>query len=459
MLEKLLPDIDRHYSTQTRELFFQKFQTAGLLAPLKVPLMVYNKNDHVNRVVTRSLGQVNFEKICKLSVSNTTNEPVKILASTNFFEIKSLEQVFQHFVAVTRHANRFQHFRDFPEYYAKVLQDARYFYFHGDGFCTKLALLFQALVRKVLDLKITAMYCRTDDFKFSHGYCLYNQGTEKIYIDPDLKGFFPYTRFQNFQPASWFLNFIENIAIYNYHKLSQAQQTEMFYDFACDYFQWLYTCCDRELSLPNSDYNVTLDLLHTTLPSQSEVFDIFADDYPWKSKFRQAASAYGATDKQVIFQNLDKPFPIFLPANSTLEINPKDELDDYNTQIAKYYFGRVAAALRINLEANVGKTITLPEIPWTLAITKGTAQQIRFNDYELIFNDEMVVKNIPFRGMGALNTVVRSFWTEGLVTLHSSSACELSIYFPINASFWNSNLLMLQMEENPGVNIEAFYLE
>jgi hypothetical protein len=456
MLKELLPDIDKHYSKETREIFLKKYEDAGLLVPITVPLLLSSNKLNVIKNINSNFAEIDFTKIHKLLIFNNNSHDIKILASTNFFEIDNLEELFNKFISVTNHANRFQHFRDYPEYYARVLQDSRYFYFHGDGFCTQLALLFQAMARKVLNLDVTAMYCRTEDFKFSHGYCLYNNKNDCTYIDPDLKAFFPYSDFKKFKPASWFINFIENIAIYKYHKLQPDQQNEMFYDFACKYFEWLGTCCDRELSLPNSDYNITLNLLHTTLPNNNEVFDIFADDYPWKSTYRNEAYKYGATRNLVMMQNLDKPFTITLPANSTLEVNPKDQLSDYSTELSKYYFGRVAGVLRINLVANENITITLPEIPWYVAITKGNASQITFNGHDIKFSEDYMLSGVYYRGMGALNHIVKTFWTNGELTLKSQFNCELSIYFPINASFWNSDLIKLELEDYNGVQLESY---
>jgi hypothetical protein len=343
---------------------------------------------------------------------------------------------------------RLNHARDFPRYYAPILAGTRYFAFHGDGFCCFLALLFQGLVKSKLLLSIDVHYSRNADHSFSHGYCMGVYQGQEIYIDPDLKAIFPYANFPSFEPASWFYNMIENTAITLYQKVSSKDRKRLFFGFTQQYFDWLAKQGTRELSASTSRYAITHDLLHSNLPCFNEIYDITSDDYPWKALYRrEVCRQRGGSDGQYLMYDIDSPAYIKIPCSGSFLINgTHEDLESIFQDLESIYFGRKAATLVWELEPAMEYHFVYPEIPWGISIV-GEPESFSINSQ--LFNDKMTrIGSRSFLGMGDLDSLVEQLISMQPLIFKSSSRVTIEYHFPINASFWNSSLLGLSLEDS-----------
>ena len=436
----LLERIDRHYTKATRVEFQQRFSAAGFEKYLRLPFLNPPTRQLNNQTV--SLSEIDFTKLSTLSITNHLPIPVKLEGSVAFSQPYSLQSLFADFTSIAHHHVRMEHYHKFPEYYAGVYASPRYFFFHGDGFCTLLSVLFQGLCLKLLGEKIEAMYCRTPDFLFSHGYCGYSDQQKTWYIDPDLKAIFNQREFPNFEPATWFINFFENISVQLFHEINDLERESKFYRFTRSHFNWLKTCDIRELSQPRSRYEVTRSLLLETVNSSSEIYDVWADDYPWKKNYRNAA---GKHSKENFFfcQNIDQAQIFCLPPGAAFEVGISDpEVAGWIRQLQTIFFGRVPGRLRIPIKAQTDIEIVIPEIPWLITF-RGSSTSIKINNTALQLNRIGNAAALGALGMGDLDRFESGLIKLDPLVVNSESDGELSIYFPINAAFWNSSLIKL----------------
>lgn len=451
ILESIIERIDRFYTEPTRREFQERLIRAGLDSALNVPLM---RNSPVRLQPLKSLQEIRFDEMNSLRLENNTSTTISLSGVANFAKATNVEELFRQFIAIAHHYVRLQHFRELPEYYAPVLSGNRYFFFHGDGFCCQLAVLFQGLCRAVLDREVSAMYCRTPSFDFSHGYCLYRENGTTFYVDPDLKAMFNYDQLPYFEPATWFVNFIENINIRMFFDLPQTTREWMFSKVTREYFDWLLSCCLRELSQPGSRYAITYQLFHDTIPNCSEIYDVCANDYPWKEKYRQVAKGVKETEGHYIMHNLVKPVTFALPPGATFEVNPqysplRFELDF----LSQLFFGRIPGCLEIPLTANTELEVLFPELPWLLAIDEDI-DTLQINDKPLALHFS-ASRECRVLGLGDLDEFFPTLVNTQAFRIRSGKDTILKVFLPLNASFWNSPNVALKSNDELTVKWSA----
>lgn len=445
MLNRVIELIDKFYTRETRDEFYSRFTRAGFDKYFKIPLL--SLDGKYKEAIVSNLGDIKFPQISRLRIDNISNKSITILGTTQFTTI-SLAELFHEFISISHHALRLNHYREFIDYYAPIYSGNRYFFFHGDGFCTLLAMLFQGLCKEKLGIDIDAMYCRTENFLFSHGYCRYVEENKITYIDPDLKDACNYKEFLNFQPASWFLNFIENIGIRVFRFLDPREREWMFYQFSQDYFVWLLGCCYRELSKPGSDYQVTYKLLHDSVPSFSEVIDVNSDDYSWKAKYRNAAKKIKDVPNHYFMHDLDRPVEFNIPAKGSFEVNPDlGEFKEYIVNLMTAYFGRIPGKFSFKCLAGEKVKLSIPEVPWLITFSNDL-ESVLINQRKILLRKNKLGKKY-FAGMGDLDLLFNDLLFDRQVCFECSKDAEVSIFIPLNACLWNSNLIKLESNTQP----------
>ena len=443
VFERLVPMISDHYGSRSYDEFYRRLELAQNHRFLHLPLL---SDPTAKRIAMSSLTQ-GSSRLSSLKLTNISERAAEIEVKANFSKPTSVHSLFHDFTQIAHHYVRLQHFRDFPEYYSRVLAGNDYFVFHGDGFCCQLAVLFQALARACCDETVKAMYTRTDDFMFSHGYCLYDGADGLHYFDPDLKAEFPYSEIRAFEPSTWFVNFLENIAIFSFHNLDKEQQRRLFYSFTREYFDWLGESCTRELSQKNSRYDVTLNLFRDTLPTRNEEYDIESDDYPWKKKFRECALRQGAEEGRYFFQSLHEPAILHLEPGDTFCVNPANLLAREEVQLLQgLFFGRVPGVIEFSLAAGESRDVLIPEIPWGIAFSN-SSHSININEEEVAAHPLLSAAS-SFLGMGDIESAVGGYEQARRFTLSAGESTKVQVVLPLNASFWNSELSQLSFSQN-----------
>ncbi|MCB0317358.1 MAG: hypothetical protein KDD56_01280 [Bdellovibrionales bacterium] len=450
MLKQLIGYVDSHYTKQTRKEFLEKFDKAGFTKFYTTPIMDLNK---VNpRMRKTAFDAIEYTKINKLSCTNPTDKKITLQCYVRFTDADNLKGLFENFISVSHHLLRFQHFHHFPKYYSGVYSGPRYFFFHGDGFCTFLSVMFQGLCMKLLNIKPITMYCRSDDFMMSHGYCRYDDGITDWYIDPDLMEMFPYKDFENIHPSSWFINFLENIAVHLYNKLSKEEQNSLFYDFTRDHISWVDSCDIRELSQRGSSYSVSKNLLIKTLLGQHEVYDVWANDYPWKEEYRKYARQFSSEDF-FFCQNIDKPLEITLPPQSTFSVNETDqEVELHLRKLQEIFYGRAPGRIKFCVNKLKDNIVVLPEIPWMLTVN-GDVNKIIING--ISFDLRPTGSDLKYLGMGDLDPIKNDLLELKPLKINLESDAVVSIYIPLNASFWNSKFISICCEDSKSLEVKS----
>lgn len=442
LLDTALANLENRYEPGPLTEFYARWCHAGFdkffrTAPFsKITPLFVRRSSQLKEL---SVGELSVWEI------HAHAEPVGIELSTGLTEALTLEDLFGQFITIAHHLMRVDHFRDFPEYFVDVLSDNRYFVFHGDGFCCQLAVLFQALAREVLGLDLIAAYCSAPDrAAFSHGYCTEGDPVRpRRFIDPDLKSIFEPGRLQTFEPATWFINFVENQNIDSLLRLVRSSDSHLLTNRMRQYVEWLGTCCTRELSRPNSRYSVTRDLLRESLAQRAVVYDVLASDYPWKKRYRDVASAKGIDSKQLFLSRLQKSVRFELPRSGSLALNMIPPGTETPIEaLMNGFFGRVPLSFAIPLQGELPTTVALPDVPWILALTPGVPTVV-IND--VLFSTRSSGES-AFLSLGDLERVGLTHGSMQHLRVDSERSTTLTAVFPCNASLFGSGLLRLARE-------------
>jgi hypothetical protein len=404
---------------------------------LHVPLLSTDKN--LKLVTLENYKDLKLSTMKALHIKNCTDTSFNLNLTYNYSLCSDIFSLFNEHVKVSHHSVRLAHFRDHPKYFAPILSGNRYFLFHGDGFCTMLSMIFKGLCKEILGIDINTMYCRNNDFTMSHGYCQYS-ADKLYYIDPDLKTTFPYEKFIDFQPSTWFFNLIENVSIRKFHSIPESTRASLFFKITREYFIWLFNSCTRELSLPNSRYEITHKLFQSTLKDHSEILDLSLDDYPWKAPYRNEAKKVKPGTTNYFMQCIKEPVTITIEPEESLYLNLNNsELKEQLDILTFIFYGRIPLVWEIPLKANTLKKIMLPEIPWLLSLNtsdlviNGIALQLHKSNSDNIF----------YCGMGDFEQLLNTMEYNRELCISPTADSILKIYFPANASYWNSSLLKL----------------
>jgi hypothetical protein len=437
------------------------FEEAGFDRLFKVPLLVIGGASKSRPITFRELS---LDRIRGLCITNSSDRQIPIVGTSKLTAVGTVPELFERFIRVSHHLTRFGHFRDLPEYYVPVLAGNRYFLFHGDGFCCQLAVLFQALSQEALGEKVTAHYCRNSDFSFSHGYCRWWSGDTEMYVDPDLKAIFPASQISSFYPKTWYINFFENLAIRLYHEVDEGLRQHLFYDFNRRYWDWLLSACTRELSEGNSRYEITRNLYLASISSASELYDVMADDYGWKQTYRRYVQEYRrkknlpCEGSQFLFDTQES-LRIWVPPKGQFRVEgPASELPAELILLMKLFFGRVVGSIGAQVVPGRATEIRCPELPWFVSI-QGSL------DYIVINGIKLAVHPVPGRhagwlGMGDLQALLPGLFNHNHpLLIEGEGDVDVRVYFPVNATFWNSGYLELSAREESELAVQCSYAE
>lgn len=433
-------EVSLPFERALRDSEFGELLDLPLLSPAR-------RSETLNEI---SLSKVPFEKLRRLTLSNGSQTDATIECRPDFNQCVDARSLYRFFCRCTVHAHSLGDFRFAPHLYAPILKGADFFSYFGDGNCIALGLLFSGLGRSLLGSSIEPRYVQLAEPRFSHVHCVVDQGGKKRYLDPDLKADAEFDRLQEADFPGWWYYLVTHYGLVEYYSLSESDRQA--------YFPMVMRETRTRLYLDRSDswqargvpYPSVRAYLNRALRSFSEVLDPLSDDYDWKGQYRAAVRESFAESADPFEFDRDSVSILRIPSGGTLEFGstPPDDYRQLVDVLQTVYFGKALARLTFRIADCEQVKILLPTLPWFIVVDESSS---------LHFEGRTIgVGRRPGQWtMGELDELFEGQVGGRLIEVRGNAGQEASVYFPINAAFWNSRYISLSHEHGAQLSARA----
>jgi hypothetical protein len=274
--------------------------------------------------------------------------------------INSIKDAYQYFCDLTQNVITSGDFRTHPVKLSKPLQNAGYFVFQGDGYCTSMAFLQQAFVKKVTGCEIGCGYCRTKDGLYTHAY---NFKNDELF-DSALKLNTSFDNLDKVMPAGWFYTMVKRAGMLIFDGLHSSSDW-IFDEISLENMSFMKSGNHQLVYLPEArPYNV-FKVFVETMKNQSTTMSIEKDDFDWKRKYREISSEISGQDQFRFLSCLDG-VEFKLPVGASLYL-PGGEKRTLPRILEEIYYGKILLELEVNLTKGESLDVSGFPSPWLIS--------------------------------------------------------------------------------------------
>jgi hypothetical protein len=447
MFKELLKEIDAYYGRSTRQEFFGKMVEGGYGPLFSLPLLEAKSANPITAVSVESLSGSNLKAF---TFKNRSSQPAILTARADFSGCKNLQELFAAFSNISHNVITLGDFRVSPDYYARAFSDSTYFLFHGDGFCSSLAFLFQGLARKVLNTEVELRYCRTADGGYTHVY----GRSGPYFVDPALKSFFPMIELRNRPPYAWFYTLLKRIGMIAWDNIPASDRAWLFSEATRRNMEFMDSGNFQMVYRADAKLQNVFDVFLATVAARSEPISVALDDYSWKRAYREQAIRYGGGKGLFFFSRLERPVEIELPPDAVFEVPDASNMSPLFHTLMKIFYGRTFARIRVRADRQGNVSLRLPDLPWLIEDITGSLVDLELNSGTAAFNKTGLAPGSGFIGLERIEALVNIVDGPLTLNMHTLPGAEIVVHLPLNALFWNSPYLKLGLGRN-GSGLQA----
>ncbi|PCK00093.1 MAG: hypothetical protein COA45_04225 [Zetaproteobacteria bacterium] len=439
--------VDQDLGANTHKGFFESLAVTGYHDHFKKPLLSIDHTESASTSSVKNTNDMDWSKIRHITFLNETASDRKIVFQVTRPETKNIDELFHFFAEVTAHSHWITDFRDKVDYSAYILSNPNYLFFHGDGNCLLLSLLFSSMVENLTGYKLDVKFCRNDEGTFSHVYCC-DEKRGRIY-DIDQKSILNAHTLcadgEDIKPLYaliyWLLT---HGGVLKYNQLRQSQSDDLLSSATVQYFKENFETRDPKkksrIYQPDPVQEDFFEYWEKANKDLCETLNLKDDDYVWKKVFLNALHNQNLGAKKLM-EDAFKPFSINIPASGHLSLGFTKELSAIEEimELAHIFYGRTP--MQIHIPASKTNVIDLFDMPWLILFsTKQEMVKINENVYTTTLTKCGNYRLIGMKTFEKIGLLDNKKWPFE-VQIDAIQDDYFKIIYPANAFLFNSPYL------------------